>query len=617
MNKNEMKKAFQKIRLNSLQIRLIWIIIFFMCIPVIILSRYNQISASSILENKTSALIMENLRKSANQLNYLTQEITSISSNCEINSNIMQLLEQAPDTSGRTDSVDFYKLSSDEVIRDYSVESNLSKIKSTIANTMSNVIIIGEDGMLYTSLDDASDELTFKQEFSKIYPQSDWYKELHTGSNASMWIAPFYFNVDSYSKDSNIALARTLKNSQTNRSIGIIIVSISEKNFADLSLNYDGTIAMINQNNTVIYSSNAAKGISSQNMFSKEINFNQKSPFLVDIKGTKYMVDYVMINELDSKLVSMIPVKEIMKEITALNNQIVIIDIIVLFVFMTLCLFIILHMTNPLKKLILNLKKSKIGRYSVDTGLKSNIDDVSGIVSSFEYLFHRTEELVKVVFDEQEKKHELEYEALRAQINPHFLFNTLNSIKWTATMSGTPNVAKMIASLGSLLEVSMSKGEEEIPLKDEIELTRSYIYIQNVRNCDKFVLETCIVPEIYTARIPRLILQPIVENSIIHGFAQYSGPAKISITARKENTSLIIYVDDNGSGIDQQQIQSLVSAVPLKEKGKFSGIGLRNVNERIKLKYGKEYGLSIMPGSECGTRVIIKLPYLEEGTKKC
>jgi sensor histidine kinase YesM len=253
----------------------------------------------------------------------------------------------------------------------------------------------------------------------------------------------------------------------------------------------------------------------------------------------------------------------------------------------------------------------KVGAYSVDVKENENLDDVNGLVRSFDNILNRTEELVSVVIEEQKRENDLRYEALRAQINPHFLFNTLSTIKWSAKMSGANHVAKMISSLGRLLEVSVSKGEEHIPLSEEIELLKCYIYIQNMRYNDKFELVISVADEsCYSYKVLKLILQPIVENSIIHGFVDKDENCIIEIDAYLKEGHIIINVTDNGSGINDNKVEQLLK-VESTERQKFSGIGLKNVHERIRMKYGGNYGLSISSEIGKGTAVSLTIPIIE------
>ena len=254
----------------------------------------------------------------------------------------------------------------------------------------------------------------------------------------------------------------------------------------------------------------------------------------------------------------------------------------------------------------------KIGEHYLQWPASYFPDDVSGIVRSFDCLSEKIEELVKVVIEEKRREQQLKYEALQAQITPHFLFNTLNTIKWSAVMSGADNVGKMIAALGKLLEVSMSKGDEEVTFKEEIQLIEAYVFIQNVRYNDRYALKIEADQRIDQLKVPKLILQPLVENAIIHGLKNIEDKGIIKIQAKTEEGKLKISVIDNGEGIPEGKIQQILDNTGGEgRKQKFSGIGLSNVNERLKLRYGEKYGISISSQVGSGTIVDLMLPIIE------
>ncbi len=226
-------------------------------------------------------------------------------------------------------------------------------------------------------------------------------------------------------------------------------------------------------------------------------------------------------------------------------------------------------------------------------------------------MFKRIDELVDVVIQEQKLEQELKYDALIAQINPHFLFNTLNAIKWTAMMSGSQNVSEMLSSLGKLLEISMNKGADEISFKKEFELVEAYIYIQNVRYNDKFILTFNVDEEIYELKVLKLILQPIVENSVIHGFNGKKIDCLIKINALKQDNFIRVEVIDNGIGIDKNGIEQILIENDMNyARQKFNRIGLKNIQERLRLKYGDKFGLEVESREGMGTKVTVILPII-------
>jgi two-component system sensor histidine kinase YesM len=181
-------------------------------------------------------------------------------------------------------------------------------------------------------------------------------------------------------------------------------------------------------------------------------------------------------------------------------------------------------------------------------------------------------------------------------------------------MGGSENVPKMISALGRLLEVSMNKGEDEITLKQELELTESYVYIENIKNNCGLKLTFDVDENTENLKILKLILQPIVENSIIHGFKNRKADDEIKIGAKTEENKLIVSVRDNGAGINKEKIDQILYSGLDQGRHKYSGIGLININERLRIKYGSDFGLKIESEENEGTTVSILLPILKSFT---
>ncbi|MDO4272984.1 MAG: sensor histidine kinase [Eubacteriales bacterium] len=211
---------------------------------------------------------------------------------------------------------------------------------------------------------------------------------------------------------------------------------------------------------------------------------------------------------------------------------------------------------------------------------------------------------------DQKRKAEMEYQILQAQINPHFLYNTLDSIKWLAVMQGVDNIGEMSTALINLLQYNLGKAEGETILRDELESVRNYIIIQKYRYSDIFEFTTDIDERAAQYRVLRFILQPLVENSIIHGFSEGRENYRIHITAKIYDNKLHIKVIDNGTGMDQESTVKLNCSQ--KQGTRFSKIGVNNVRERLKLYFGDEASLIFDSEPNVATIAEIILPAICE-----
>ena len=211
------------------------------------------------------------------------------------------------------------------------------------------------------------------------------------------------------------------------------------------------------------------------------------------------------------------------------------------------------------------------------------------------------------IVTEQESKRKSEFDALQSQINPHFLYNTLDSIVWMVENERYQEAIVMVTSLAGFFRVGLSKGKNIITLKDELNHAGSYITIQHMRFRDKFTFHINVEEEILSMATIKLIVQPLLENAVYHGMEFMDGDGEIEVNAYAKENSLYIDVTDNGMGIPEEEIDGLLKR-DSKHRGKGSGIGLKNVHERIQLYFGENYGLTILSEADVGTTVRIHLP---------
>jgi two-component system sensor histidine kinase YesM len=264
--------------------------------------------------------------------------------------------------------------------------------------------------------------------------------------------------------------------------------------------------------------------------------------------------------------------------------------------------------TDPIEILNAKMKKVRFGNfeYHEEQDQKPTAMDEAGqLHRNFRIMLERINELIKENYQKQLTIKDTEFKALQAQINPHFLYNTLDSINWLARMNGQQHISRMVESLAFLLRSSIRLKAPLIPLKKELEIVRHYITIQQIRFEERLHFVLDIPMELSDYAIPKLSLQPIVENAIHYGLEQMTTPCSISIRARRDGDRLLLTVEDNGPGMEPSFLQMLERG-EVKTRG--SGIGLRNIDERIKLLFGSVYGIEIESERRVGTQVHLILP---------
>ena len=235
--------------------------------------------------------------------------------------------------------------------------------------------------------------------------------------------------------------------------------------------------------------------------------------------------------------------------------------------------------------------------------------EVQELSNSFEHMVLRIQQLMTTVREEEVNLRKTELKALQAQINPHFLYNTLDSIAWMCEQGRNTDAVKMVHALARLFRISISKGHELIPISKEIEHAESYLQIQKYRYKNQFTYEFQVDPECLDYYCNKITLQPIIENAINHGLDLLVEEGRITVQVCQDGEDILFFVQDNGVGMSEEQLRTILQHDP-KDR---TGIGIKNVNDRLKIYFGKQYGLHISSELDVGTCVEIRMPKIKEG----
>ncbi len=243
--------------------------------------------------------------------------------------------------------------------------------------------------------------------------------------------------------------------------------------------------------------------------------------------------------------------------------------------------------------------------------------EIRHLGNSIQNSYEKIDSLMKEIVKEQDERRKSEMDALQSQINPHFLYNALESLTWMVEAERNDEAVFMISQLARLFRISLSKGRTVITIKDEIQHAQSYMNIQQIRYKNKFSVDFQVDPSLYDYCTVKLILQPILENAINYGVREMDDCGEIIVKGKKEKGNIILSVEDNGLGMTQEEVEFvLTDSNRIHKHG--SGVGLVNINSRIKILFGKEYGLIVKSEPDEGTRVSVCIPavlYTEENRK--
>lgn len=304
---------------------------------------------------------------------------------------------------------------------------------------------------------------------------------------------------------------------------------------------------------------------------------------------------------------NMIPEAHIISAFSNVSRINFMITIVLILLLSILIYMFCTYLTNNIVKLTSAVEQIGIDGLSVNIDIHAN-DEIGTLARQFQNMLERIRQLLTEVKEKETRKREAEISALQYQMNPHFLYNSLNTIKFLATLQKSDNIAAVTEALSSLMHISM-KSDPFICIKDDIEFLNSYLLIQNYRDMGFYQHEIEAEPGLSGFMLPKLLTQPLVENALKHGLSQKPSGGVIHVSYFREDQKLIIRVSDNGIGMSEKKIEKILSCNQSINAGH---IGIYNIQERIHLYFGDEYGIQVQSQENLYTRFEVTLPLLTE-----
>ncbi len=405
-----------------------------------------------------------------------------------------------------------------------------------------------------------------------------------------------------------------------NEKIGFINGSINLGKFTEIVNNieiYNGFAWIMNKNKD-IYSIDTEelenKYISSDGLnkiIKKTQDIKSGTVFLKNLSNKDSTVFFSSIPYTeDWILCSMVENSAIYAQTNKIMNFIGLTGIILFIVAIFLAIMVSNSIVKPIQALKNNMIEVSKGNLRSYYEVKNN-DEISILGKVFNQMLSMIENLINQVVDTQSQKRNAEFRALQSQINPHFLYNTLDTLQWKALEYNAFEVADMINSLSKFFRISLNGGKEFITIEDEIEHVRNYLEIQKIRYQDKISYKVSVDSLVNKALVPKLIIQPLVENSIYHGLKPKKDGGNIYINVYLKEENVFIEVIDNGIGISTSKLEFIRKNLSLSIES--DHYGLYNINERLKLTFGEKYKMEIESGASSQTTVLLKIPMINEG----
>ncbi|MDP4095893.1 histidine kinase [Paenibacillus sp. P96] len=574
---------------RSLKRKLSFILILAMIVPIISLGFFSYDTASSLSEEKAKLTGMNILRQLDTQLQLMVKDVESMSIFLIGDEDVQQYLRASRgNVVLRTSIIVFL--------------TNLVFSKDYIAN----ISIIPDDNKEVISYSSKPFEgLSF------TLPENGPFSEGELPEK--VWSIP------SNEKGSNpagntITLTRPIRSTYTYMPLGYLTISLNQsvisRYLRQSGMEGDGYVLLLDGDNRIIAGQEQVPGARSLAALFPGIHLPEApSGFLNYGKGSdrKTLMYYKMPNT-DWVLLGVIPFAQYSSENQYLLRLTALVIAAAAFIIAAILLFLISSITKPLHRLTVFLKQ---GNLEAKLPVPST-DEIGQLIISYNRLSRRIRRLTAQVKENEARKKEADLLALQAQINPHFLYNTLASVHWMALMNRDNGIASMVDSLSSFLRFSLNQGEEFCEVQQEIAHVESYIQIQSIRYPDQFTVDFRVDPDCLHKKTLKLLLQPLIENAILHGVLQTGEQGRISIRVRSSGSGMVFTVQDNGVGMSPHVLRQLHSSLTLTRRPRSGSgsYGLRNVHSRLTMHYSGNEGLQVQSAEGRGTKISFTIPYI-------
>lgn len=571
----------------KLRRKILLAIILLVFIPVIALGSVSYFSFSKAVEKKTSHFYWISLQETDRKLKFALNEINSISNSAITQKLVQMMLKQA----------------------DFAVTYDRKQEINNLFNhpMITSLSVYGQGKLLY------SDHESMPLEELK---RQNWYSKVEKAEGRPVWIGPGENEGPAGSRQETPVLiqSRIIKDYYSLEDIGVLVIYVKpdllDQVFWDAATLQQGDILLVNKQGSIVFDKEGKRAGEQTSFPFLDNGFSKgKGYYTDDYLGEKSLITYMPSHIKDWYLAAITPDRLIASESVSIRNIAMILGAISLLSAFLFDRFFVRRIVRSIISAVNGMKRVQQGIFIPIKPQQKTEDETGLLIDGFNRMSTQIQELLQQVETEQARKKEAELQALVAQINPHFIYNSLESINSMAVLEGNKDISKMVVSLGKLLRISISENEELISLGMEMEHVRHYMNIQKYRFEDRFDYDISLPDHLKHYFTQKLIVQPIVENALYHAIEPMQESGMITVSVSESGQDLLIDVTDNGPGFDRETLLKLWQKEHSQpKKYRDNGVGLKNVHERLMLRFGSRYGIMICSSSGCGTTIRIRIP---------
>jgi two-component system sensor histidine kinase YesM len=517
-----------------------------------------------------------------------------------------------------------YLVSSNEDVQEYlfgdgedvEVKGRILNQFETILDSRSDILnlgIISENGRMLIN-----DGRAVPNPYLDIHTQ-EWYENALTGSEASYLTSSHVQHVISGERPWVITLSRGIRNLNSGsgrEKEGVFFIDLNYSAISELCnqgmIGTQGYAFILDADGNIVYHPQQQQLYNELQTENISLIMEADSDTILSGKGSsEKLYSISRSSKTGWTVVDSVRVEELLRKSNKAQSLYILVAAGLMAVTLFFSKFIAKSITQPIQKLCDSMERVQEGDFAVSDVVVDSVNEIGSLTTSFNVMTHRIQDLMEQNIREQEAKRKSEMKALQSQINPHFLYNTLDSIIWMAEGKKNEEVVLMTASLARLLRQSISNEDEVVSIGQEVEYARCYLTIQKMRYKDKMEFQIDVEPSILNIRLIKLVLQPIIENAIYHGLKYKESKGFLLVKGFLKDGNAVIQVIDDGVGMEPEVLEHIYEKHKVNYRS--NGVGVYNVQKRLQLYYGSEYGITYESEKGKGTTATITIPGNQEG----
>ncbi len=576
----------------KLRTRLLYYFVVVSIIPLVLVAFISIRLSFNVLEKKASQFATQTVEQAQYRINQFLETAHMTGEMVASDPTVQEALRRPLDGDVRR-----------KYAQDLKIDSRLDFIQSYMTEEVFGIYVLGLNGGQYKS-----NYCTFKD---TDYHSLPWFRET-VNTEEPVW---FGTNLGSFAVDTlrehYVSVGLPVIDKASGDRSGIVLMDIQEAFLHDLVKNSrlgdSGYLFVEDQEGRIITHPDRELLGSKSRLRGKTSSRIEVRASLLPLESSER--DIVVKRRLRSgwQLVGVFPLKELMSESTRIGFMVMLAVLLVSAVAVVVSLSFSSRIAKPVRALTGLMHRVESGDLEGRITLRQR-DEIGELATGFNIMVGKLSNLMRAVYEEQQELMKSRLRVLQSQINPHFLYNTLDSIVWLARNRQHREIISMTTALTKLFRRALSGGDDEIPLREEMEHVESYLTIQRMRYPRKLTYEIDIPSTLYEVRTLKLILQPLVENAIYHGIKNKRTAGKIFITGKEIDGEVELQVRDTGAGMTKERLEDVSRMLRMPDDEESGNVGIRNVNRRLRLYYGKRFGLTFESTSGEGTAVRIRLP---------